>query len=277
MILGELETFVVQYAQKKEHERFLQDLDEMSEMQFDENDLTIYDCIDYMLTEERLGGDNKIRCDGCKEDHNMILRNSIWSLPPVLVVHLKRFEMNAYGQWMRFNKRVKFPLENFDLTRFSKDTVTFPPGECLRSGQDVEIFGLESEEGKKLNGLRGRAMFLHPVSKRFCVRVDEDDPHDKWKRILPKNLTPVPLSEKPALKPHIYDMVSVAKHIGHSFYGHYVSYARSSEDGLWRLYDDDVVTEVTPEKVESEHVGAYVLVYLRREFRPPAWGPPKPS
>jgi len=72
----------------------------------------------------------------------------------------------------------------------------------------------------------------------------------------------------------VYDLVSVSKHMGGLGGGHYVAYARSSEDGRWYYYNDSSVSEATPAQVAEDQVGAYVLFYIRRDRRPEAWGPP---
>merc|ERR1712232_1411025 len=116
-------------------------------------------------------------------------RNEIWSLPPVLVLHLKRFDfVDSSCHLRRLDKGVSYPLEGLDLTRFARGAESFPEGKCLRAGKEVEIHGLESEAGKLLNGLRGTAMYLDTITKRFCVRIKEKDPFAEWKKVQPKNL-----------------------------------------------------------------------------------------
>ncbi|CAJ1444690.1 unnamed protein product [Effrenium voratum] len=75
--------------------------------------------------------------------------------------------------------------------------------------------------------------------------------------------------------PPVYDLAALSKHIGSLGGGHYVAYARSSIDGEWYHYDDSSVRRCSEEEVSSDKVGAYVLFYIRRDYRPPSYGPPE--
>merc|ERR1719456_1826608 len=117
-----------------------------------------------------MAADCLVTCKGCKQSQQVYKRLELWSLPPVLVIQLKRFEMNIMGErGARLNTPVRFPLEGLDLRRFCDGHESFPAGNCLRAEQLVEIQGLASAEGKKLNGLQGMAMYLDPKTMRFCV------------------------------------------------------------------------------------------------------------
>jgi len=77
--------------------------------------------------------------------------------------------------------------------------------------------------------------------------------------------------------PQVYDLASVSIHMGGLGGGHYVAFARSSENGKWYDFNDSRVSEVPASQVLSEQTGAYVLFYIRRDQRPAAWGLPPPS
>jgi uncharacterized UBP type Zn finger protein len=66
-----------------------------------------------------------------------------------------------------------------------------------------------------------------------------------------------------------YDLCAVSNHIGSLGGGHYTAYARSSVNGKWYNFDDNFTNEVQPGQVVSK--SAYILYYLRRDFRPKAW------
>eukprot|EP00931_Biecheleriopsis_adriatica_P074322 TRINITY_DN48405_c0_g1_i1.p1 TRINITY_DN48405_c0_g1~~TRINITY_DN48405_c0_g1_i1.p1 ORF type:complete len:949 (+),score=190.68 TRINITY_DN48405_c0_g1_i1:116-2962(+) len=72
----------------------------------------------------------------------------------------------------------------------------------------------------------------------------------------------------PDPEPTVYDLAATSKHIGSLGGGHYVAYCRSSLDGEWYFFDDGSVRRCSVEEVESDKVGAYVLFYIRRDFRP---------
>ena len=67
-------------------------------------------CLDLFSREETLDSENCWYCDRCKQHREASKKLQIWSLPSVLVVHLKRF--SAQGMWRRKNDTaVDFPFE----------------------------------------------------------------------------------------------------------------------------------------------------------------------
>lgn len=220
-------------------------------------------------------------CQHCKANAAATKKVEFWSFPPVLLVQLKRFEWSGTGMHGitrgKITSPVQFPLEGLDLSQSCLSSrESFPRHSCLRAGQQVVIHGLKSEAGQKMNGLEGKAMYLDTSSVRFCVRLHEDDPLEEWKKVRPDNLQPVAANMASAKAPQpVFDLLALSKHIGASStnFGHYVAFARSSVDGIWRLFDDEKVTEVTAQEVASQYRDAYVLVYIRRDLRPACWGP----
>lgn len=81
-------------------------------------------------------------------------------------------------------------------------------------------------------------------------------------------------ASRPPSSPQVYDLAAVSIHMGGLGGGHYVAYARSSENGKWYDFNDSRVGEVPASQVLNEQCGAYVLFYIRRDHRPAGWGPP---
>jgi ubiquitin carboxyl-terminal hydrolase 4/11/15 len=55
-------------------------------------------------------------CPNCKEHKEATKQVDLWSLPDVLVIHLKRFSASRYGTRDKISDMVDFPLEGLDLT-----------------------------------------------------------------------------------------------------------------------------------------------------------------
>jgi len=244
-------------------------------------DLTLNRCLRWITETEQLSESEAKYCSGCKSHQQCFRAISFWSLPPVLVLQLKRFEYTGLGGGRKDTTPVCFPLEGLDLREFGSSGMPSFPRPCLRAGRRVRIAGLQAAASQALNGRLGTVMYLDGARARFAVRLNEDDPSDLWKKIKADNLVAVDddasggdASAPPASALALYDLVSVSKHVGCQSFGHYVAYARSSEDGLWRLFDDEDVTEVADEEVAAQQKGAYVLFYLRRDMRPACWGDP---
>jgi len=63
---------------------------------------SLEDAMQLFLAEETLSGDEQWRCNRCKQRVDARKKIDIWKLPPVLVIHLKRFEYDTRSQ--RFRK-----------------------------------------------------------------------------------------------------------------------------------------------------------------------------
>ncbi|XP_061495842.1 ubiquitin carboxyl-terminal hydrolase 15 isoform X2 [Rhineura floridana] len=75
------------------------------------------DCIELFTTKEKLGAEDPWYCPNCKEHQQATKKLDLWSLPPVLVVHLKRF---SYSRYMRdkLDTLVDFPINDLDMSEF---------------------------------------------------------------------------------------------------------------------------------------------------------------
>uniref|UniRef100_A0A672KP62 Ubiquitin carboxyl-terminal hydrolase 15 n=1 Tax=Sinocyclocheilus grahami TaxID=75366 RepID=A0A672KP62_SINGR len=75
------------------------------------------DCIELFTTKEKLGADDPWYCPDCKQHQQATKKLDLWSVPPVLVVHLKRF---SYSRYMRdkLDSLVDFPLRDLDMSEF---------------------------------------------------------------------------------------------------------------------------------------------------------------
>ncbi|KAF8972765.1 hypothetical protein BDZ97DRAFT_1649812 [Flammula alnicola] len=82
-------------------------------------------CLDAFFNEETLEKDDAWDCPQCKAKRRASKRLSLARLPPVLMIHLKRFEANG-----RFSDKidtfVDFPMKSLDLTNYMPPPL--PPG-----------------------------------------------------------------------------------------------------------------------------------------------------
>jgi len=74
------------------------------------------DCLDLYLEEEILKGADQWYCEKCKAHVDATKRTDLWILPPILIVHLKRFRYNDYGKVGSKNDRpIKYPVRQWEL------------------------------------------------------------------------------------------------------------------------------------------------------------------
>uniref|UniRef100_A0A8C4EFD5 Ubiquitin carboxyl-terminal hydrolase 32 n=1 Tax=Dicentrarchus labrax TaxID=13489 RepID=A0A8C4EFD5_DICLA len=79
--------------------------------------ISLDSCLKAFTSEEELGEDELYYCSKCKTHRLATKKLDLWRLPPVLIVHLKRFQF-VNGRWIKSQKIVKFPRENFDPSAF---------------------------------------------------------------------------------------------------------------------------------------------------------------
>lgn len=94
--------------------------------------VTLEECLDAFAKEEKIP---EAYCSKCKDFRVQTKRMSLWRLPPVMIIHLKRFQ---FTQTMRRKLRdlVVFPTEGLDLSR-------------IMAPDSAGVAGVEKENGTK--------------------------------------------------------------------------------------------------------------------------------
>ena len=78
---------------------------------------TLQDCFDLYVSTDELKGENRWYCEKCKKHRDGTKKIDLWITPPILIVHLKRFKYNDFGQvGSKNNATIRFPLEGWDLS-----------------------------------------------------------------------------------------------------------------------------------------------------------------
>lgn len=79
--------------------------------------LQLKDCITQFTNVERLGAEDPWYCPKCKKHQQATKKFDIWSLPKVLIIHLKRFSFSR--SWRdKIDTMVEFPIEGLDMTDY---------------------------------------------------------------------------------------------------------------------------------------------------------------
>lgn len=74
-------------------------------------------CLEAFTKEEQLADDEKYYCSKCRDHQLASKKLQIWRLPPILIVHLKRFQFVG-GKWVKSQKVVNFPYDHFNPTAY---------------------------------------------------------------------------------------------------------------------------------------------------------------
>jgi hypothetical protein len=105
---------------------------------------TLQDCLELYLQTDILDGANQWYCEKCKEHVDATRKIDIWIIPPILIIHLKRFKYDDFGQrGSKNNETLEYPMEQWDLAKF-----------VLGQGSDVPCYDLYAVSNH-LGGLGG--------------------------------------------------------------------------------------------------------------------------
>ncbi|XP_078270332.1 ubiquitin carboxyl-terminal hydrolase 4 isoform X1 [Rhinoraja longicauda] len=89
----------------------------MSQPQKKRSSVALRDCIELFITMEVLGEHDLWYCPICKKHQQATKKFDLWSLPKILVVHLKRFSYNRY--WRdKLDTLVEFPTRDLNMSEF---------------------------------------------------------------------------------------------------------------------------------------------------------------
>lgn len=106
---------------------------------------TLVDCIQAFLTKETLEEAERWYCDRCKEHQRAEKQFFMWRAPPILIVHLKRFEVEGYRR-ERNDTVVDFPISGLDLSPYVLDRRSDGP-----HGHLYDLYAVSNHSGT-LNG-----------------------------------------------------------------------------------------------------------------------------
>ncbi len=190
------------------------------------NKTSIHEALSDMCADEIMEGDNKVLCDSCKVRTNTVLRTAISALPDVLVLSLKRFDLDyTTFETVKLNSRCEFG-EALNMKKYTLqakevlEAVDVSPENDNRSefGSTMDI-----EESETKNG------------------NDEEDPLS----VLPD-------------EDYEYRLAGVLVHAGVAQGGHYYSFIKDRTSAKWYRFDDEDVTPFDPSSIEHECFGGKV-------------------
>ncbi|KAG8547921.1 hypothetical protein GDO81_027111 [Engystomops pustulosus] len=97
-------------------EEVVQDDESVRSQQLDhqQQTCTLDECFQLYTKEEQLAPDDAWRCPHCKVLQQGTVKLSLWTLPDILIIHLKRFRQVG-GRRNKLSTLVKFPLTGMDM------------------------------------------------------------------------------------------------------------------------------------------------------------------
>jgi ubiquitin C-terminal hydrolase len=79
--------------------------------------VSLRECLKHHFTTIILDGPSKWNCPRCKQAQRTQRSTHVWSLPPVLVICLKRFA-HKNGEFVKNNVEVDFDINNLDMSAY---------------------------------------------------------------------------------------------------------------------------------------------------------------
>jgi ubiquitin carboxyl-terminal hydrolase 9/24 len=186
------------------------------------NKSTIHEALSTLCEDEIMEGDNKVLCDRCKVKTNTVLRTAISALPDVLILSLKRFDLDyTTFETVKLNSRCEFE-QALNMKQY-----TLEAKELLEAASTEDP---RSETGSMMD-------------------TGDNEPNDKASKD--------PLG-KLADEEYEYRLVGVLVHAGVAQGGHYYSFIKDRTSNKWYRFDDEDVTPFDQSMIEQECFGGKV-------------------
>jgi ubiquitin carboxyl-terminal hydrolase 9/24 len=173
---------------------------------------------------EMMDGENQVECEGCGTKKPTIRRVCLSQLPNVLILHLKRFDLDySTFETVKLNNRCAFPMR-LNVKPYTREGVE----EAARAAEEAagQVGGASpamdtsGEAGEAANGPQPMVM--------------DDGDYD-------------------------YELKGVVIHAGVAQGGHYYSYikdrSKGGEQAAWYKFDDEDVTAFDPANIEAQCFG----------------------
>ncbi|KAK7506620.1 hypothetical protein BaRGS_00002095 [Batillaria attramentaria] len=109
-------------------------------------EISLDECFQLYTQEEKLAGEDAWLCPHCKKPQKGATKTlGLWSLPDILVLHLKRFKQTGMRR-NKLNMLVNFPVDNLDMT-----THVVQQGIQVRDDMVYDLIGVANHYGN-MNG-----------------------------------------------------------------------------------------------------------------------------
>lgn len=203
------------------------------------NRTTLQDCLDIYFREESLTADNAWMCPMCNSRQQCVKQLSVWTLPNIFIIHLKRFRYMSNLRRIKINTMVEYPQNGLDMLdyvaqrKFNSSSNNNGNGGSYTNGSSELANNLATQLS---NGLAAGAN----CGSKFSHK---------------RKLTSSSVEET------TFNLYGVVCHHGTMQGGHYTAYCKNPVDNCWYLFDDTKVIPVLEEAVVT--ADAYLLFYQK--------------
>ncbi|GMF47945.1 unnamed protein product [Phytophthora fragariaefolia] len=191
-------------------------------------------------------------CGHCKTLRPATKKMDLWRLPPLLVIHLKRFCFTQVSR-RKLHHLVDFPLKGLQFDDF---VARKREARGRLSGLEYWLF-----LGGKLKAEPTEGKSDSPPASQKSQQTRPGSP-----RRVSSSVLDAPASATAAVRGDdgfLYDLYAVVNHVGALGGGHYFAYVLSDHDGKWKCFNDHQCKDIDEKEVVSSM--AYILFYRRRD------------
>jgi len=105
-------------------------------------EFSLEECLDDFTNNIILDEKEKMKCDFCKRKNRASEEAKIYRPPEILVIHIKRFKMNNYGNiYKKIKNKVKYPVINLDISKYINEWSPF------KKNNKYDLFGVNIHYG----------------------------------------------------------------------------------------------------------------------------------
>ncbi|KAL8019705.1 putative peptidase C19, ubiquitin-specific peptidase, DUSP domain, EF-hand domain pair [Plasmopara halstedii] len=214
----------------------------------DNQPLNLTHCLEIFTAKETIP---EAYCGRCKTLRPATKKMDIWRLPPLLVIHLKRFCFTQVSR-RKLHHLVDFPLRGLQFGDFvarKRD----PRGQI--SGLEYWLF-------------LGGKLRVNANDRKSELLLSSCNSKQKKAKALARESTALdaPAAATAVIRgddTFLYDLYAVVNHVGALGGGHYFAYVLSDHDGKWKCFNDHQCKDIDEKEVVSSM--AYILFYRRRD------------
>ena len=139
-----------------------------------EKTFDIYECISHFTADEQLDVNNKMTCEMCGLLNQCHSTTFLWKMPKILVIHIKRFIVNAFGTpTQKITNNVTYPIKDLDLSQY------FDPASPYKSSCKYDLIGINIHQafgyGKNINAGHYTSIVKSMINNNWYLYNDSND------------------------------------------------------------------------------------------------------
>ncbi|KAG5183595.1 hypothetical protein JKP88DRAFT_316761 [Tribonema minus] len=218
---------------------------------------SIQESLAALVEGELMEGDNKVECDKCGTKKDSMRRTSLGALPNLLILHLKRFDLDyTTFETVKLNNRCEFPL-TLDVKPYTQEGIEEKEALQLALDKAVSSAGgdLTLDELQTLKHTHSQQVMTGPADGGPVAGATGPASVPSTPKGAAVGATPDAATQA-ADAEYLYELKGILVHAGVAQGGHYYSFIkerqpRTGREPKWFKFDDDDVLPFDPANIET--------------------------